>query len=57
MPLTINKGKMLKTAGWITIGLGLYMLSVGTIIDGDVDYKPKMHDDNIIDVDFTVVND
>lgn len=55
----VNKGKLLKTAGWITVGVGLYLITVGTFLDeGDVAYfNPTPPDDNIIEAEWFEVKE
>jgi len=56
----VSKGKLLKTVGWCTIGLGLYLITVGAIYDGDepIDFtNPKPPDDSIIDAEWFEVED
>lgn len=56
--MTINKSKFFKTVGWTTIGFGLYLVGVGISYDGDtVKVKPKMGKDDIIDAEFTIIED
>lgn len=54
----INKGKFLKTIGWTTVGVGLYLVGLGVAYDGEAEtIKPKKQDDNVINADFTVVSE
>ena len=55
MLLVIDKGRLLKTAGWTAIGLGLYLITVGTSYDGD--FTTRQPDDGVIDADFTIIDD
>jgi hypothetical protein len=54
----ISKGKILKAVGWTTIGIGVYLVSLGIHYDGDsVNIKPKYTKDDIIDAEFTIIED
>jgi hypothetical protein len=54
--MTINKGKLLQTIGWTTVGIGLYLVGLGINYDGEM-VNSKRPDDNIIDADFTIIED
>ncbi len=51
----INKGKLLKTAGWLTVGAGLILVTVGSMYDEE--QPSKETDDNIIDAEWYEVKD
>lgn len=55
----INKGKLYKTVGWLTVGAGLYLITVGHFLDGeDIAYfNPTPDDDNIIEAEWFEVTD
>jgi hypothetical protein len=56
--LEFNRGKILKTVGWTAIGIGFYLVGLGVVYDGEaVHINPKQNDDNIIDVDFTIIEE
>lgn len=56
MVTIVNRGRFLKTVGWGAVGVGLYLITLGTTYDGDtVDSNKK--DDNIIDAEFTIINE
>jgi hypothetical protein len=56
--LTIDKSKLLKTIGWGTVGLGLYLVGLGVVSENDVLFRSTDDfDPNIIDADFTIVED
>jgi hypothetical protein len=49
------KNELLKTFGWTAIIAGAYMVYLGSMYDGDsTKIRP---DDNIIDADFTIIED
>lgn len=57
----VNKGKLLKTAGWITVGVGFYLVTWGTMIDDsdgdDIHFNPKPPDDSIIEAEWFEIKD
>ena len=46
------KGKLLKTAGWITVGIGVYLVHKGVVISNTIEAK-----DGIIDAVFEVIEE
>lgn len=46
------KGKLLKTAGWIAVGVGAYLIHKGSVISNTIEVK-----DDIIDAVFEVIED
>lgn len=46
-----TKGKLLRTAGWITVSIGFYMIYKGTDLEG---YLIK---DDVIDAKFEVIEE
>ena len=56
----VNKGRLLKTFGWSTIGLGLYLVTLGYFHDTGEDNlysNPKPPDDSIIDAEWFEVEE
>lgn len=45
------KKKLLVTAGYLSIGLGLYLIYKGS------DLEPEINMDDIIDAEFTIIED
>lgn len=55
--MTINKGKLLKTVGWATVGVGLYIVVLGSEYDVELFFdKTIKPDDNIIDAEFKIID-
>lgn len=53
--MTIDKSKFLKTIGWTTVGIGLYLVGISTTYESEsVDVR---YDDDIIDADYTIIED
>jgi hypothetical protein len=53
--MTIDKNKLLKTIGWTSVGVGLYLIGISTKYDNATErVRP---DDGIIDAEFTIIND
>jgi hypothetical protein len=51
----IDKSQLLKTVGWTAIVAGAYAVYLGSMYDGSsTKIRP---DDNIIDADFTIIED
>lgn len=56
--MTIDKGKFLRTVGWTTVGIGLYLVGVGISYGSDSTYANyRRPDDGVIDAEFTIVED
>jgi hypothetical protein len=55
--LTIDKGKILKTIGWSAIGVGLYLVTLGTTYESESIFRSSRPDDGIIDADFTIIEE
>lgn len=54
--MTIDKGKILKTVGWTTVGFGLYLVGLSIRYEGESTGYSKP-DDGIIDAEFIIIND
>jgi hypothetical protein len=56
--LTIDKSIFLKTVGWTAVGIGLYLVGLGVSYEGEsVHINPKRYDDDILDAEFTIIED
>ena len=56
--MTINRSKVLRTVGWATVTFGLYLVGMSIAQDSESEHvDPMNHDDNIIDVDFTIIDE
>jgi hypothetical protein len=56
--LTIDKSKLLKTIGWSTVGLGLYLVGLGVVRENESIFNNYITpDDSIIDADFTIIEE
>lgn len=56
--MTINKGKFLRTVGWTTVIVGLYLVGVSLVHDDGVVFEvPIVPNDDVIDAVFTVVEE
>jgi hypothetical protein len=53
--MTINRGKLLKTIGWTAVGVGLYLVGLG--VNYDSDSESIQPDENVIDAEFTIVEE
>lgn len=51
------KGKLLKTAGWMTIGIGVYLVVKGNELDGKTFGDAVKYAKDIIDAEFEVVEE
>lgn len=54
--MTVNdKGQLLRTIGWTAITAGAYAVYLGSMYDGgSTKIRP---DDNVIDAEFTIIED
>jgi len=52
-----TKGALLKTAGWFAVSVGLCMIGIGGIYQGSHIRTTRPKDDNVIDVEYTEVED
>lgn len=50
-----TRGKLLKTAGWFAVSVGLCMIGIGGMYRDDHIVTTRPEDDNIIDVEYTEV--
>ena len=51
----VDKGQLLKTIGWTAVAAGAYAIYLGSIYDGSsTRIRP---DDNVIDAEFTIIED
>lgn len=48
-----DKGKTIRTVGWIVVGVGLFVVGLG-VRHADVDFNQK---DDILDAEFKVVEE
>ena len=55
--MIIDRGKLLKTVGWTAVGVGLYLVGLGGTYGESEHINPKKQDDNIIDADFTIIEE
>jgi len=53
----MTKGTLLKTAGWLAVSVGLCMIGIGGIYQGGYVRTVRPDDDNIIDVEYTEVEE
>jgi hypothetical protein len=51
----VDKGRLLKTVGWTAIVAGVYAVYLGNMYDGI--FTRIRPDDNVIDAEFTVIDD
>jgi hypothetical protein len=51
----MDKGSLLKTTGWLAVGTGLLLITLGTMYDDD--QSPRPSDDNVIDVEWYEVEE
>jgi hypothetical protein len=55
--MTIDRGKLLKTIGWSAVGVGLYLVGLGGTYGEEVNINRNEHGDDIIDADFTIIEE
>jgi len=51
------KGKILRTIGWTTVGIGLYFVYLGNEADGIKSSYNRRNMKDIIEAEFTVLDD
>lgn len=52
-----TKGVLLKTAGWVTVGVGVYLIALGNKYDGtDLNFSQRPSDDTIIEAVWSEVD-
>lgn len=50
-----NKGKFINAIGWGVVGLGLYLVTYGYMMEDDR-FEQSKQEDGVIDLEFTVVD-
>jgi hypothetical protein len=55
MYLTIDRNKILRTIGWTSIGVGLFLISIS--LDSEPVINSTMNRDGVIDADFTIIDE
>lgn len=50
-----DKGKTIRTVGWVVVGVGLFIVGIG-VRHSDIEFDTNQKE-NILDVEFTVIND